>query len=308
MNRGHLPLLALLLSPGPLAAQSLDLAPVQSRGNVGDVLSVKVTARLRPGQELLELVPHPLLPPPEGMRIVSTDTLRQTGDQIWTGNIRLAFYRIGKQPVPTLGLLYRVEPGALPDTLVQPPLSIDIVPILPAGNQSLKDIKPLERLGGPAYLPIALLILMVVAVGAWLFRRRTGVAPLWIRRTPARPPETPYAAAVAQLDALEARVVAQPEMIIPSYAAVAEIIRAALRGAGVLPNASLTTGELRSALPIELADEGAGDTCAALLADADLVKFARIQPDLTAARSQIQRARLLLTGWDHRTAPLAQAA
>lgn len=301
-------LLALLLSGGPLAAQSLDLVPVQARGNVGDILSIRVTARLHPGQELLELVPRPLLPPPEGMRIVSTDTLRQLDDGSWAGTIRMAFYRIGKQPVPTLGLLYRNEPGALPDTLVQAPLSIEIVPLLPAGNPSLKDIKPLERLGGPAWLPLTLLLGGIAAAVTWLFRRRKGVAPLWTRRAAAGPPLTPYAAGVQRLDALEQRISAPAQEIAPSYADVAEILRTALLEAGVLPHAGLTTGELRAALPIELADEGAGDTCAGLLADADLVKFARLRPDLAAARGQIQRARLLLLGWDHRTAPLAQAA
>jgi hypothetical protein len=300
--------LLLLLAAGPLAAQSLELVPVQARGNVGDILAIKVTARLHPGQELLDLVPRPLLAPPDGMRIVSTDTLRQLDDGSWAGTIRMAFYRIGKQPVPTLGLLYRSEPGALPDTLVQAPLAIEIVPLLPAGNPSLKDIKPLERLGGPAWLPLTLLLLGIGATVAWLFRRRRGVAPLWARRAAAGPPLTPYAAGVQRLDALEQRIVQHPLEIAPAYGDVAEILRTALLQARVLPSAGLTTGELRAALPIELADEGAGDSCAGLLADADLVKFARLRPDLAAARGQIQRARQLLLGWDHRTAPLAEAA
>lgn len=301
-------LAVLLLSAAPLAAQSLELAPVQARGNVGDILTIKLTARLHPGQELLEFVPHPLLPPPDGVRIVSTDTLRPADDGTWRGQIRLAFYRVGKQPVPTLGLLYRVEAGALPDTLVHAPLAIEIVPLLPAGNPSLKDIKPLERLGGPAWLPLTLLLVGILAAVAWLFRRRSGVTPLWIRRRPPEPARTPYLKAVDRLDTLEQRVVDGSVEVEPSYADVAEIIRAALLEAGVLPAAGLTTIEVRAVLPIELADEGAGESCVALLADADLVKFARVRPDIAAARSQIQRARLLLTGWDHRTAPMAKAA
>lgn len=292
----------------PLAAQRLELQPVQARGNVGDILSLKVRITMRPGQELLEFVPRPLLPPPEGMRIVSTDTLRQLDDLTWDGTIRMAFYRIGKQPVPTLGLLYRNDPGALPDTLVHAPLSIEIVPILPAGNPALKDIKPLERLGGPPWLPLTLLGATIALGIWWLFRRRQGVAPLWARRALAIQPRTPYAAALLRLDALEQQLMGSGHGIVPSYAEVAAIIRTALLEAAVLPHPGMTTGELRAALPIELADEGAGDTCAALLTDADLVKFARLTPDLAAARAQIQRARVLLTGWDNRTAPVAKAA
>jgi hypothetical protein len=301
-------LMALGCAAAPLAAQRLELKPLQASGNVGDILTIKVTATLREGQTLLELVPHSLLPPPEGMRIVSTDTLKPTDDLTWTGNIRMAFYRIGKQPVPTLGLLYTVEAGALPDTLVHAPLSIEIVPILPAGNPYLKDIKPLEQLGGPPWLPITLITLGALLAGWWLFRRRAGVAPLWKRRVVTEAPRTPYAAAILRLDQLEQQVIASGNGVVPSYAEVASIIRHALIEAAVLPHPGFTTGELRSALPIELADEGAGDTCAALLTDADLVKFARLRPDLAAARGQIARARLLLTGWDHRTAISAKAA
>lgn len=301
-------LLVLACATTPVAAQRLELKPVQASANVGDILTIRMTVTLRPGQTLLELVPHSLLPPPEGMRIVSTDTLKPSDDLTYSGNIRMAFYRIGKQPVPTLGLLYTVEAGALPDTLVHAPLSIEIASILPAGNPALKDIKPLERLGGPPWLPIALLSAGVAIAGWWLFRRRAGVAPLWKRRVATAAPRTPYAAAILRLDELEQQVVASGNGVVPSYAEVAAIIRGALIEAAVLPHPGFTTGELRSALPIELADEGAGDTCAALLTDADLVKFARLRPDLDAARGQIARARLLLTGWDHRTALSGKAA
>ncbi len=298
---GILAVLALALVTRAGTAQSLELEPVQARGNVGDILSIRITARLHPGQELLELVPRPLLPPPEGMRIVSTDTLTEQRDGSWTGGIRMAFYRIGRQPVPTLALLYRPAANALPDTLVNAPLSIEITPILPLGNPSLKDIKPLEQLGGPVVLPLILLLTGVGAAVFWLFRRRNGVAPLWTRRAPAAPIHTPFAAALARLDALEQEVLASGNGVVPSYARVAEIMRDALIASAVVPHSGFTSGELRAMLPGPLTAEGAGDRFAALLADADLVKFAKLRPDLPSAQGQIARARALFTLWDAST-------
>jgi hypothetical protein len=152
----------------PASGQSLELAPEQLKANIGDVLTIRITARLPEGQELLDFAPRTLLTPPEGMRIVSADTLVRNRNGEYHGTVRMAFYRIGRQPVPTLALLYRPAPGASPDTLVHAPLAIEIIPILPAGNPEIKDIRPLRLLGGPVWAPLAILVTIVVAGLYWL--------------------------------------------------------------------------------------------------------------------------------------------
>jgi hypothetical protein len=62
------------------------------------------------------------------------------------------------------------------------------------------------------------------------------------------------------------------------YEAVADVARRYLEDGHGIPALERTTGELVWALPTALADGGLRDRCAALPADADLVKFARHRP------------------------------
>lgn len=291
----RLPLFFLLL-PAQAVAQSLDLVPDQLKANVGDVLTMHLTVRLPQGWQLLDLSPRTLLPPPEGMRIVSTDTLRRVRGGEYRGDVRMAFYRIGKQPVPTLALLYRPDASAPADTLVHAPLAIEIEPILPAGNQEIKDIRPLRLLGGPVLLPLTILLAMVGAGVFWLWRRGRVKA-----RPTAGPPEAipagPFDAALARLAALETASQASGNGIVPLFDNVAELVRETLVEVGALPHQGLTTPEVPPRLPAALAAGDLARRCEVLLGDADLVKFARVRPDRAAATSHVHRARSLLEAW-----------
>ena len=288
--------LGLLLLPASLAGQSLEVVPDQPRANVGDVLTLHLTVRLPEGQQLVDLAPRTLLATPEGMRIVSTDTLRRVRQGEYRGDVRMAFYRIGKQPVPTLALLYRPDPKLPADTLVHAPLSIEIEPVLPAGNQEIRDIRPLLLLGGPIWGPLAILLAIVAAGGLWLWRRGRPREP---RR--AKPPEAipagPFDAALARLAALEAASLASGNGIVPLFGEVAEVVRSALVEVGALPHQGLTTPEVSPRLPPALAAGDLAHRCEALLSDADLVKFARVRPDRAAASNHVNRARRLLEAW-----------
>jgi hypothetical protein len=297
MIRGLLTVLLLGSLPGLALAQGMDLKPEQPRGNIGDILTFGVTVRLPQGEELLDFAPHTLLPPPEGVRIVSADTLRRSRDGEFRGKVRLAFYRIGRQPVPTFALLYRPAPGTPPDTLVHAPLSIEIVPLLPAGNPALKDIRPLIPLGGPVWGPAVLLLGIVAAGLFWLSRRnrRSGSARPRVHAAPI--PAGPFDAALARLDELERASIASGDGVVPLYGDVAELLRATLVEVGALPHRGLTTPEVPGRLPRRLATGDLGRRCEGLLRDADLVKFAKVRPDRAAATSHVTGARQLLEAW-----------
>lgn len=288
--------LVLLFTPSLLVGQSLEVVPEQPRANVGDVITLRLTARLPAGMELLDLAPRTLLSPPEGMRIISTDTLRPAQDGEYRGSVRMAFYRIGKQPVPTLALLYRPAPGASPDTLVHAPLAIEIEPILPAGNPEIKDIRPLRVLGGPVWAPLAVLLAVVAAGFYWLSRRQrvNGAKPV----EKARPiPTGPFDLALARLDELEQASIASGNGIVPLYGEVADLVRVTLANVGAIPHQGLTTPEIPSLLPVPLAAGDLAGRCEVLLSDADLVKFARVKPDRGAATSHVSQARGLFEAW-----------
>jgi hypothetical protein len=230
------------------------------------------------------------------MRIVSTDTLRRDRNGEYHGSVRMAFYRIGRQPVPTLALLYRPAPGAAPDTLVHAPLAIEIEPILPAGNPEIRDIRPLRLLGGPVWGPVALLVTIVVAGLHWLFRRnRPKVRPRTETRVPI--PTGPFDVALARLAQLEAASVASGNGVLPLFGDVAELVRTTLVEVGALPHRGLTTTEVPGRLPAPLAAGDLAEGCRGLLSDADLVKFAKVKPDRAAATLHVLRARKLFEAW-----------
>jgi hypothetical protein len=256
-----------------------------------------VTVRLAEGQELLDLAPRTLLPPPEGMRVISADTLRLDRNGEYRGKVRLAFYRIGRQPVPTLALLYRPAAGAAPDTLVHAPLAIEIVPILPAGNPALKDIRPLRLLGGPVWGPIALLLAVVVTGLFWLFRRHRKPAGPSPAAPPPAIPAGPFDAALAKLTELERASVASGNGVVPLFGEVAELLRATLLQIGAIPHRGLTTPEVPGSLPASLAAGDLAGQCEGILGDADLVKFARVKPDRAAATGYVAGTRRLLEAW-----------
>jgi hypothetical protein len=283
------------------AAQTLEVRPETSRARVGDVLTFQVIARLPPGTELIDLVPHTLVPPPRGIRLISADTLRRQGDRTLRGAARLAFYRLGPQPVPTLALLYRRAPGEPPDTLVHPPVSIEIASMLPAGNPPLKDIKPLRAPPGLVWIPFLALLAMIPAGFWWLRRRRLGGSAA--RRLEREAPTSPFDVALARLAEIERVSRASGNGVLPLYSDSADVVRRLLLSLGAIPHYGLTTREVSSMLPGAFARDTLRDQCETILRDADLVKFANLRPDLAAALEHLSRTRHLIEAWRAAKAP-----
>jgi hypothetical protein len=284
-----------LLAP-PLAGQSLEVRPEQTTVNIGDPVTLDVIVRLPPGMSLIDAVPHTLVAPPKGIRLLGADSLRPKGAGVLVGKARVAFYRIGLQPVPTLALLYRSAPGSPPDTLLHLPVSVQIAPILEPGNPRLKDIKPPRLVAGPAWGALILLLGLVTGSVWW-------VARAWrSRRSPrqeARPiqPLGPFDRALARLAELEAVARRSGNGVVPLYAGIADVIRDCLLASAAIPHPGLTTLELTASLRPPFDHGDLRDRCRALLWDADLVKFARHKPDLESAGGQVGRARALIQGW-----------
>lgn len=287
----------------PASAQTLDLTPEQPKATVGDIVTLNATVRLREGQQLIDLTPRTMLQAPEGVRIVSTDSLRPVSAYEFRGNVRVAFYRVGRQPVPTLSLLLRSAPGGPPDTLVNSPLAIEIVPTLPAGNPPLKDIRALVPLGGPIWVQLTGLLGLMAAAVFWLYRRHRRARPVHRRAAEPPLPSGPFAAAIRRLDALEAEMIPSGNGVVHCYARVAQILRQSLQDAGAIPHQGLTTPELDRLLPTVLATAAPG-ACERILTESDLVKFARLRPDRETALRQIAGARALLNQW-HETTRIA---
>lgn len=305
-------LLLAALAPAAAWAQSFEITPDVPRALVGDEVKLTVKVTLLPGQELLDLVPKNLIPPPAGTRVIRVDTLRSTAPLEYSGKITIAWFRVGPQPVPTFTLLYRPEPNAFPDTLVHAPVPMEIASLLPAGNPSLKDIRPLLWISGPVWLQMAFLASLVGGGFGWLWwRTRPKGGTDAFAPVPAELDPGPFVRALRALEAVEARAAASGAPVDPLYAEVAAVLRGCLLEIGALPFPGLTTPEAPVRLPDALKAGGGAERLLRVLGDSDLVKFAAVHPDLPAARHHVEGARALLEAWRavaERKSPAEEAA
>lgn len=277
--------------------QSFEMTPEPGRATVGDSVTVRFRVHLTERDLLSDSLPRLVAELPEGVRVLEVAPLRKAGSRALDGQARLAFYRIGRRPIPAFGIPFvRIVSGQR-GVLVSDSAFVDIDSVAPAGNPSLKDIKDIERERGPD------LRLAAGLAGAALL----GGLILLLRRRPAPAPvETagaeavvlgPYEAALARLAQIERERWALHGEVDRHYAAVADALRRYLQDAHAVPALERTTTELAWALPPALADGGLRERCAALLADADLVKFARRRPDEADAARLLRAARDLLGRW-----------
>jgi len=130
----------------------------------------------------------------------------------------------------------------------------------------------------------------------------------WRRRAPAPAsptpqiagPRGPFEQALARLDEL-ARGTPGDADVARHFEAVAGVLRECLEAEAALPASRYSTSETLGALPEDLAGSGARERLAALLVEADLVKFARLQPPLERVGRSVEDARALVLAWRDRT-------
>ena len=279
--------------------QRFEMAPEPGRATVGDSVTVRFRIHLTERDLLSDSFPRPVAELPEGVRVLAVAPLRKAGSRALDGQARLAFYRIGRRPIPAFGIPFvRIVSGQR-GVLVSDSAFVDIDSVAPPGNPSLKDIKDIERQRGPDLRLVAGLVGAALLGGLVLLRRRA-------RRPPPAPAETvgaeavvlgPYEAALARLTQIERERWPLRGEVDRHYAAVADALRRYLEEAHAIPALERTTTELAWALPPTLAEGGLRERCVALLADADLVKFARRRPDEADAARLLQAARDLLGRW-----------
>jgi hypothetical protein len=290
------------------ASQSFDMTAVPAHATVGDSVTVRFRIHLHERDLLSDSVPRPTTDLPEGVRLLEVAPLRKTGDRALEGYARLAFYRVGRRPLPPFGVSFARVVSGQRGILVSDSAFVDIDSVAPAGNPTLKEIKEIERQRGPDPRVVAGVLGAGALAGLWLrLRRRRRATPLTgVEAGDADPDPVvlgPYGAALARLTQIERERWPMRGEVDRHYEAVADVVRRYLEEAHGIPALERTTGELVWALPPALADEGARDRCAVLLADADLVKFARRRPDDADPVRLVHAARDLLRAW--RAAPSA---
>lgn len=286
------------------------------RRTVGDTVTIRFRLRLDERDLLFDTLPKPVDSLLDGVRILSVERLQRRPNRDFVGKAMLAFYRTGSQPVPVFALPFmRAVKGLSHGTVRSDTLSIEIVPVLAAGNPALRDIRELD----PSPLPR--LLLGAVTAGAlallamWWHRRRrrTGAVaagPAAVAAEPAVAPPTPdpYEIAVARLGEIEREEWSSRGEVARHYESVTDALRDYLEAAEEVPARERTTTELFWSLPPRLLEGGLRRRYAAVFEEADLVKFARWRPATPAATAFLHDARTLLARWHSTAASRAEKA
>ena len=293
-----------------VSGQAFEVAVDSHPATVGDTITVRFRVRLDERDLLFDTVPQPLGTLPPGARILSVDKLTRTPDRIFHGTARLAFYRPGRQPVPTFMLPFmRAVKGVQHATLASDSAWVEIHALLPAGNPPLKDIRELQLNPGPKLWPliVAAVIGLLVLLATLIRKRRRTPARESDPVPPAAAPESPYTHALARLERIEHERWPEQGEIARHYEEVVDALRGYLEAAADVPARESTSAELLWALPPYLSDDGLRDRLGELLDQADLVKFARVVPDSSAAALFLDESRRMLRDW-HSRAPHEEVA
>jgi hypothetical protein len=292
--------------------QSFQVVPMTAQATVGDTVTVQFRVRLDERDLLFDTVPQPLSAVPAGVRILSIDKLTRTPDRIFHGKARLAFYRAGRQPVPVFMLPFmRAVKGVQHATLASDTAFVEIGSLAPAGNPPLKDIRELKLHTGPDLVALILGAGVGVLALAWYILRRLRRSPRREQELRPAPPQaqpvTPYDQAISRLSAIErARWPAQG-LTPRHYEETVDVLRSYLEAQEGLRAKERTTEELLWALPPHLTEDDSREQLRELLAEADLVKFARLWPDERAASRFLDRSRAMLQRWNSATSSVSAA-
>ena len=298
---------SLLWLPGFTTAQTsdvmafweMDLAP-EDGWHVGDQIplrlrviapeGVEVTFQELAAQwEMFEIREQSLLEPEKlGDKI---NTVLEITVQLWT---------VGKHTTPQTMVTLQQDTNAPFDVEVRP-LNVEITSVLPvdADQQELEklDLKPQAVLPRPPFWPWCLVaacaIPLLFLAGRWLWRKfpRHPQLPN-VEVTPEildnRPPEE---IAYACLDRIARMDLPGIGAIKQHYSLVSGCVRVYLEGICNIPAMDLTTYELRRALNNHRFDSETLSLLWQLIDQADMVKFAKLRPDVTQARSIVRLAR-----------------
>ena len=292
-----LEMLGLAVSATHALAQHFGLELDRDSVKLGEVVVLHARIHIGPQQTLASPVPVVVEGLPDGARVVGVDSLQHQQDRtLLIGNVKLAFLRTGRLRIPPLRVIVKATPDDRGFPLESEPLSIDVVPSLPAGNPALKDIR--DQLPEQRVDPLLVVAALAAAAGLlWFARRRLARRP-----APAAAPvavaaaASPADAARAALSRIEREGWAERGEMARYYEAIAAVMREYLESIDPRVHAAQTSTELLHVLATRRSN-GTWHGTARLFGDADLVKFAGVSPDAGTARAYAAGARSVIDAW-----------
>jgi hypothetical protein len=221
----------------------------------------------------------------------ATTAANDDGSETTSQTLQVTLFDLGKFETPELRFGIGDGSGQVSEGSV-PPISLSVVPTLAEDDNDLREIKPQAVLAVPPVWPWivggVLLAALAAAAGWWAYRRRQG-KPFGL--APAVDNRPAWQVAFDRLDAIEGMGLLKRGQFKEHYTLVANALRAYLESQFGLRVLDRTTSELRPILRGSELQPAHSRRLLDLFADADLVKFAKLVPDLKTAGKLTGEAR-----------------
>jgi len=265
---------------------------------VGDWISVHLDITHPKGTALRTLVGDTLGP----FTVIARDSLERRSDTETTGRLVVAKYDSGSAVLPSIPILYRTLRDTASQVAVTNPLILTVRTVQVDTSLGIKDIKP------PLWISLTFweimlyvgIVLALVAAGYFLYR-------YWKKRTLKKlgqvyvpPPRPAHVIALEELALLKEKNLWQQGLIKQYYSEVTEIVRRYFENRYGITALEQTTDEIMSALRQHRHAETVWKETGEMLELADLVKFAKVRPDMAdhermfvTAQDIVQKTRIV---------------
>lgn len=231
----------------------------------------------------------------------SAVTIADNGDGTQTSRqtITVTVWEPGQLALPPLSLSMSDPQGNL-QTVTSSPAVLTVSSVLVDGDTTLRDIKPPATLPAPSVWPTATavsVVILLVAGSAVAF-------VVWRKNRPQPDTRSPFQRALDDLTRIEQMNLPAQEMAQAHVTLITDVLRRYLEADFDIPALDQTTAQIVAALNAPTAPNlspAVREQLVALLQEADLVKFANVEPDPTTAVSLGEVVRGLIL--DMRPAP-----
>ena len=299
LRPAHVPMAALLLAAGTLAAQEevrIETAIDTTLITVGDRVTMSVTVE-HPAGWVVEWPDSLDAPTVEllAVEVGGTIGLGEEGRERSAASFAFTSFGLGEAEVPSFEIAV-VAPDGTTEAVATDAYGIAVQSVGVDESGAIRDIRgPLSVPGSPwRFLPwIALAALLAVVVALYI-RRRRRPRPGEASAIPRAPPRPAHLVALEALAELERSQLLERGRVMEYHVRVSEVVRAYLEGQFEVPALELATGEVVDAMRAAALGATIVGGFQRFLESCDLVKFAKARPGIEESRALLPRARELV--------------
>lgn len=260
---------------------------------VGDVIPLTLTVKHPAGYRVIPMQMEGVWGDFEVRDDRSPEVItNEDGTQTTTQEIMVSLWKPGSYQTPEMEISVVDQKGEL-ITVDVSAVTVEIKSVLTEEDQSLRDIKPQAALPLP---PTWLWILMglvgaALVIGGLIWYRRNRMNEALTEEHEVIDLRKPHEIAFDDLEAIEAQKLAEQGNFKAFYSLISDVLRRYLEAAYQIDSMDRTTSEIRRALKDSNFSLDQRSDIVDLLKEADLVKFAKVIPELKDATAYLPRTR-----------------